>query len=98
MKQELLAGLTEEQIKKANQCKSVDELLALAKHEGYELSEDQLAAVSGGFCSSDPEPINRNCPACGASVEGHFLYNKSLEGDIFEFECKECGKKWKSKK
>ncbi len=29
-------------------CKSPEELLALAKEEGYELSDDELEAVSGG--------------------------------------------------
>lgn len=29
-------------------CKTPDELIALAKAEGYELSDEELAAVSGG--------------------------------------------------
>ena len=41
---------------KAKACTSPDELLALAKKEGYKLSEDGLTAVSGGgnitWCSS----------------------------------------------
>jgi hypothetical protein len=48
MKKELLKGLTEEQIAKIKTCKTVDELLALAKAEGVELTNEQLAAVSGG--------------------------------------------------
>ena len=30
------------------ECKNADELLAIAREEGYELSEDELEAVSGG--------------------------------------------------
>ena len=33
---------------KAKACKTSEELLALAKAEGYKLSEEELAAVSGG--------------------------------------------------
>ena len=33
---------------KAKACETPDEVLALAKEEGYELSDDQLEAVSGG--------------------------------------------------
>ena len=52
MKKELLKGLTEEQIAKVKACKNGEELLKLAKQEGVELSEEQLASVSGGACSS----------------------------------------------
>ena len=48
MKEELLKGLTEEQIAKLKECKSQEEILQLAKAEGVELTDDQLAAVSGG--------------------------------------------------
>ena len=34
MREELLKGLTEEQIKKVHECKNADEILALAKAEG----------------------------------------------------------------
>ena len=39
---------------KAKECTSPEELLALAKKEGYKLSEEELEAVSGGSwsCSS----------------------------------------------
>ena len=40
--------LTPEQIEKAKACKSAEELLALAKEEGIELSDKQLEAVNGG--------------------------------------------------
>ena len=44
---------------KAESRKNPDELLALAKSEGYKLSDEEMAAISGGsswssdiFCSS----------------------------------------------
>ena len=43
-----LKDLTPEQQAKARACKTPEELLALAKAEGYELSDEELEAVSGG--------------------------------------------------
>ena len=43
--------LTPEQMAKAKACQSPEELLALAKKEGCELSLDDLGAVAGG-CGS----------------------------------------------
>ena len=48
MRKELLQGLSEEQIKKVEACKSPEEILNLAKAEGVELTDEQLEAVSGG--------------------------------------------------
>ena len=44
MRDELLKGLTKEQIAKLDACKSQEEILAAAKEEGIELTEEQLAA------------------------------------------------------
>ena len=39
---------------KARACKTPDEMLALAKKEGYKLSDEEMQAVSGGWgCSDD---------------------------------------------
>ena len=61
MKQELLKGLTEEQIARVKACKNHEELLKLAKEEDVELTAEQLATISGGgACSSEEDkgPIN----------------------------------------
>ena len=59
MNKELLKGLTEEQIAKAKECKCQEEILAAAKEEGIELTDEQLAAVSGGHCYDGSQ-----CPHC----------------------------------
>ena len=47
--------LTPEQMEKARACKTADELIALAKQEGMELSDDDLDAISGGaWYEGDP--------------------------------------------
>ena len=45
MREELLKGLTKEQIAKVKACNSQEEILNLAKEEGVELNDEQLAAV-----------------------------------------------------
>lgn len=50
MFEELLRGLTQEQIDKVRRCKNPDEILRLAKSEGVTLTEEQLKAVNGGAC------------------------------------------------
>lgn len=49
-------SLTDEQRKKIETAKSPEELLAVAKETGYELSDEQLAGLSGGsFWDNDDE-------------------------------------------
>lgn len=56
--------LTPELRKKAAACKSAEELFALAKSEGYELSDAEIEGISGG---SDWDCIADGC--------GSFLTN-----------------------
>lgn len=81
MKEELLKGLTEEQIEKAKACKSSDEILQLAKAEGIELTDEQLEAVSGGCDSGD----GNKCPKCG-----HKMYAMKNQ-DCYSVVCTKCG-------
>ena len=90
MREELLKGLTEEQKNKVKECKSPEEILALAKAEGVTLTDEQLEAVSGGACI---ECIIK-CPKCGSGnwddeykEINHIKYRK--------FKCNDCGHKWK---
>ena len=59
MREELLFGLTDEQIHKVYHCKSSMEILALAKEEGVELTQEQLAAINGG-CGASPDDKKDN--------------------------------------
>ena len=58
MRKELLNGLTEEQIAKVKACDDTHDLLQLAKDEGVELNDEQLAAISGGCDSSSNQKKN----------------------------------------
>ena len=88
MREELLKGLSEEQIKKVKECKSSKEILALAKAEGVTLTEEQLEAVSGGMCSGE-KPAK--CPECG-SKDLEFVIDHNSPAGIYI--CKKCGNKF----
>lgn len=59
----ILSILTDEQKKAVESASSPEELLALAKEQGYELSPEQLEAVAGGdngWCNANSCP--KHCP------------------------------------
>ena len=58
----ILNTLTDEQKKKVEAAQTPEELLAFAKEAGYELSPDQLEAVSGGWCGLDCHAFDPDCP------------------------------------
>ena len=93
MREELLKGLTEEQIAKVKACKSQEELLALVKQEGIELSDEQLEAVNGGGCSSSD--TRKQCPHCGSKNTelSPNTKGKSINGMLVSYyKCKDCKK------
>ena len=95
MRKELLKGLTEEQIKKVEACKNSDEILALAKAEGVELTDEQLEAVSGGGCFRKSKV---KCPNCGADYESCFKekeWTGSGGSSIIQYRCLCCDYVWK---
>lgn len=58
-----LEDLTPEQQEKARACKTREDIVAFAKEIGYELSEDELTAVSGGAERGQGiEACGFNCP------------------------------------
>ena len=73
MKEELLKGLSEEQIAKIKACKNNTEVLELAKNEGIALTDEQLEAVSGGGCGSST-PAGAYCPCCNHKISVRFNY------------------------
>ena len=91
MNKELLKGLTPEQVKKAKACKTQEELLALAKEEGVELSSEQLEAVSGGMCTSSKGPV---CPFCKSdnTVYNDRYGSENWPSGGYEWYCKDCMK------
>ena len=81
---------TSEPTWKAKACKSQDELLALAKAEGVQLNDEQLAAVSGGgLCMSTP---TFTCPKCGSTNVS--AYNQTGPAIVWFCTCKDCKHKW----
>ena len=48
-----LDDISPEIMARAKECKSPEEILALAKEAGYKLSDEELEAVSGGDTDSD---------------------------------------------
>ena len=63
-----LEDLSPEQIEKAKACKSGEELAALAKKLGYELSDEELESIGGGVdwkkanCPGDDCESHDSCP------------------------------------
>ena len=91
MKEELLKGLTEEQIAKIKECKTTEEMMALAKKEGVTLNEEQLAAVSGGGCGS-----TKKCPYCGSKNydrETRYIGTRG-SSEVNIYTCRDCGKQF----
>ena len=70
--------LTEEQKAKVAACKTPEEVLALAREEGVELSDQQLEQVSGGWGS------RLTCPNCGDD-------DVVWDGQLSVFICRSCG-------
>ena len=94
MQQDLLKGLTKEQIEKARACKSSEELLKLARQEGIELTDEQLEAISGGACLEPRRPIDLICPQCGSSNVSYEDFDMSDTRTTCH--CKDCGFSWSS--
>ena len=94
MREELLKGLSKQQIEKASKCKNEKELLALAKEEGVELTEEQLKSVNGGACV-DPEgkKTTKACPQCHAATTGTYVETTPGDGK-YHFVCLSCGYEW----
>ena len=60
--------MTPEQQEKALACKTPEEMLALAREEGYELSDEELVMISGGgnwVCKEEcVNACDFHCPRC----------------------------------
>ena len=81
-------NLTDEQKEKAKQCKTMDELMALAGEWGIELPDEALDSIAGGGCA-EKHKIKQQCPKC------HSLDVKTVPPHDNVFECMKCGHVWK---
>ena len=93
MKEELLKGLSEEQIAKVKACKSQEEMLALAKEEGIELTDEQLEAVSGGSCG-DTVLV---CSKCRYDLVTMLEHGTGEYEGYKLVECNRCHNRWYAK-
>ena len=93
MREELLKGLTDEQIAKIKACKNNDEILSVAKEEGIELTDEQLEAVSGGNCIT-----GERCPHCNSDQVVTDVWDKwencEYKGVWQNKRCTSCGYQW----
>ena len=89
-----IEDFTPEQVEMAKACKTAEELFALAKQEGVELTDEQLDQVSGGVdwgVTENLEKIfNSGCPRCGCSTvllseqDGKPVYKCANCGNVLE--------------
>ena len=77
--------LSPEQQEKVRACKNAEELFELAKAEGHELTEDELAQISGGEAW-----YNQGCN--GIHHLGPFTLAATLANGERLLTCKTCGK------
>lgn len=71
---------------KIAECKSPEDVLALAKEEGIELSDSQLEEVSGGWGG------DATCPKCGS--QNFTLEQPDPHSAYMYRECHDCGHRW----
>ena len=81
--------LTPDQLEKALACKTPEELLELAKSEGYELSEDELSAISGGESWTAAKTVVM-CPRCGS--HNVYVFSKVQPNGRRDCVCNDCHK------
>lgn len=95
-REELLRGLSPEQLEKARECKSNKELLEYAKTQGLELTEEQLNQVNGGACRIE-KPANLLCPSCGGTrIEAVFDHYARGSRGVFKCVCLDCGERFEA--
>jgi hypothetical protein len=82
-----LEDLTPEQIEKGKACRTPEELLALAKEEGVELTDDQLDQISGGDAWGSIYAHLLDCAYCGNDAMEFYEW----DGDRRFYRCPRCG-------
>ena len=79
---------------KVRACESPEDILALAKSEGYELSDGELSEISGGDWSPLKQKVQEalQCPDCG-SYEVVRCPQPGVPGAV-SCRCMHCGRAW----
>ena len=90
MKEEVLKGLTEEQIAKVKACKNQEEILKLAKEEDIELTDEQLEAVNGGNC----DDTRLVCSQCRYDLITMIKHGTGEHEGWKLVECNRCHHRW----
>jgi len=80
-----LDKLSVDQQSKLDNCKTPEDVLALAAEEGYVLSDEELDQVAGGAWGADD--TSGACPSCGST-------RVSPQG-MHSYECLDCHKHFK---
>lgn len=70
---------------KVKACKTPEEVLALAKEEGYELTDEELESVAGGSWFGNGEGHYPACRHCGS-------WKHVVDRGTFGYWCTACGK------
>ena len=83
------SNLSKEQISKASGCKTPEEVMAVVREEGIELTDEQLDAVAGGGSNWAGW---ETCPQCGSTRVTEFL---SPDG-FAEYSCFNCSYYWRN--
>ena len=81
-----LSDLTPEVREKVLGCETPEEILALAREVGHELTDEELEAVAGGVV----EWGSQQCPMC---LQYDVEEDTSVLGNTF-YKCNSCGHRW----
>lgn len=95
---EYIQGLPEDLQEKARSCKSIDELLALAKEKKVPIPEEALEAIAGGTgqevgdCFDRKKKIKVTCPQCSDST--NVAWDSRNDKGEYHFHCWHCDYQW----
>lgn len=85
--------LTPEQVEKMKACATPEDILALANEEGYELTDEELENMAGGWNIVDTvvDRVVPECPECSSREVSVF---PMPVGGLKHCVCHHCGYQW----
>ena len=81
--------ITKEQEARIRECETPEDFLALAKAEGYELTDEELASIAAGSWS--PKEVLPTCPNCNSYAISMF---PAPGTGMTHCVCNDCGWQW----